>query len=41
MNQIYCVKCQFTETRDMKQKRTKNNRQVFHSKQHQQIYWRS
>ena len=29
MNQIYCVKCQrFTETRDVKQKTTKNNRQM-------------
>ena len=29
MNQIYCVKCcKFTETRDMKQKTTKNNRQM-------------
>jgi len=29
MNQIYCVKCrEFTETRDVKQKTTKNNRQM-------------
>jgi len=29
MNQIYCVKCRkFTETRDVKQKTTKNNRQM-------------
>jgi len=29
MNQIYCVKCcKFTETRDVKQKTTKNNRQM-------------
>ena len=29
MNQIYCVKCRkFTEPRDVKQKTTKNNRQM-------------
>jgi len=29
MNQIYCVKCRkFTETREMKQKTTKNNHQM-------------
>jgi len=29
MNQIYCVKCRkFTEMRDVKQKTTKNNRQM-------------
>ena len=29
MNQIYCVKCRkFTETKDVKQKTTKNNRQM-------------
>jgi len=29
MNQIYCVKCRkFTETRDVKQKTTKNNCQM-------------
>ena len=29
MNQIYCVKCRrFTETKDIKQKTTKNNHQM-------------